>query len=198
MPLAHATGALACNKIYQANRASRYHWNTGRLLESGEFNSLWEITLISLQLGDVGHIIQLAIAPVFLLAGVGTTLMVLTNRLARIIDRSRVLEDLIQNNNSAKQKPGLRQELHELYERAHLINRAITLGTSCGLLICLVIASLFLGDAMGLGLDKLIAALFVGSILSLVGSYSFFLREIFVATKTLTRQRQFGSEKEPR
>ena len=48
---------------------------------------------MNIQVGDVGHIIQLAIAPVFLLTGVCTNLMVLTNRLARIIDRSRVLED---------------------------------------------------------------------------------------------------------
>ena len=48
---------------------------------------------MNIQIGDIGHIIQLAIAPVFLLTGVCTNLMVLTNRLARIIDRSRVLED---------------------------------------------------------------------------------------------------------
>ena len=148
--------------------------------------------LINLQLGDVSHIIQLAIAPVFLLTGVGTNLTVLTNRLARIIDRSRVLEDLLQTKGITTQKPWLRVELNELYARSHLINRAITLSTACGLLICLVIAALFLGDATGLGLDKLIALLFVGGILALIGSFIFFLREIFVATKTLTRQRQNG------
>ena len=52
--------------------------------------------MITLQLGDVSHIIQLSIAPVFLLTGVGTNLTVLTNRLARIIDRSRTIEDLLQ------------------------------------------------------------------------------------------------------
>ena len=51
--------------------------------------------MINLHLGNIGQIIQLAIAPVFLLTGVGTNLTVLTNRLARIIDRSRVLEDMV-------------------------------------------------------------------------------------------------------
>ena len=51
--------------------------------------------MINLHLGNIGQIIQLAIAPVFLLTGVGTNLTVLTNRLARIIDRSRVIEDVI-------------------------------------------------------------------------------------------------------
>ena len=148
--------------------------------------------MINLQLGDVGHIIQLAIAPVFLLTGVGTKLAVLTSRLARIIDRSRVVEDLLQTPDEAALKPGLQQELHELYERSHLINRAITLSTTCGLLICLVIATLFSGDATGLNLDKLVAALFVGGVFSLIGSFIYFMREIFVATKTLSRQRRHG------
>ncbi|MFZ6741637.1 DUF2721 domain-containing protein [Undibacterium sp. JH2W] len=151
---------------------------------------------MNLQLGDVSHIIQLAIAPVFLLTGVGTTLSVLTSRLARIIDRSRVAEELLHGNNSQAVSPaGLEEELHELYERSHLINRAITLSTSCGLLICLVIATLFMGDATSLNLDKLIATLFVAGVFSLIGSFIYFMREIFVATKTLTRQRQLGRRK---
>ncbi|MFZ6735736.1 DUF2721 domain-containing protein [Undibacterium sp. Ji42W] len=151
---------------------------------------------MNLQLGDVSHIIQLAIAPVFLLTGVGTTLSVLTSRLARIIDRSRVVEDLLHGENSSPvSPPGVEEELHELYERSHLINRAITLSTSCGLFICLVIASLFMGDATSLNLDKLIATLFVAGVFSLIGSFIYFMREIFVATKTLTRQRLLGKRK---
>ena len=142
--------------------------------------------MISLQLGDVSHIIQLAIAPVFLLTGVGTKLAVLTSRLARIIDRARVVENLLQTNATV----GLEEELVELFQRSHLINRAITLSTTCGLLICLVIAALFVGDAMGLNLDKLIAGLFVGGILSLIGSFFYFMSEIIVATRTLDRQHQ--------
>ena len=142
--------------------------------------------MISLQLGDVSHIIQLAIAPVFLLTGVGTKLAVLTSRLARIIDRARVVENLLQTNATV----GLEEELVELFQRSHLINRAITLSTTCGLLICLVIAALFVWDAIGLNLDKLIAGLFVGGILSLIGSFVYFMSEIIVATRTLDRQHQ--------
>lgn len=141
--------------------------------------------MINIQLGDVSHIIQLAIAPVFLLTGVGTNLMVLTNRLARIIDRSRVLEDRFPAASDAD-RIEYRDELETLQRRAHLINRAITLSTSCALLICLVIASLFLGDALQLGLDKFIATLFIFGMLSLIGSFVFLLREIFVATQTLS------------
>lgn len=149
--------------------------------------------MINLHLGNIGQIIQLAIAPVFLLTGVGTNLTVLTNRLARIIDRSRVLEDMVSAQGAGTLSPNMRIELDELYQRSHLINRAITLSSTCALLICLVIAALFLGDALDLHLDKIVAALFVSGVLALIGSFIYFLREIFVATKTLRRQREHGA-----
>jgi len=40
----------------------------------------------------VAHVIQLSVAPVFLLSGIGAMLAVMTNRLARVIDRARTLE----------------------------------------------------------------------------------------------------------
>jgi hypothetical protein len=142
---------------------------------------------MDIQLGDVGHIIQLSVAPVFLLAGVGTNLMVLTNRLARIIDRSRILEDRLTPNNTSH--PHDHHELDVLYSRGHLINSAITLSTSCALLICVVIAALFIGDALNISLNNLIALLFVLAMFALIGSFIYFLREIFIATRTLTLRR---------
>lgn len=150
--------------------------------------------MLNLHLSNIAQIIQLAIAPVFLLTGVGTHLTVLTNRLARIIDRSRTLEDLVNTKGAEFLTPTVRQELEELYQRAHLINRAITLSTTCALLIGLVIATLFVGDALSWKLDKIIAFLFVCGVLALIGSFIFFLREIFVATKTLSRQRLHGAK----
>jgi hypothetical protein len=148
---------------------------------------------MEIQLGDISHIIQLAIAPVFLLTGVGTKLTVLTNRLARIIDRSRVLEDRVNTAGMADMTDAL-AELETLYQRAKLINRAVTLSTICGLLICMVIATLFVGDALNLALAQIIALFFVLGMLSLIGSFVYLLREIFVATKTLS-MRHFSSKK---
>ncbi|MGZ3159349.1 MAG: DUF2721 domain-containing protein [Burkholderiaceae bacterium] len=142
---------------------------------------------MDIQLGDVSHIIQVSVAPVFLLAGVGTNLMVLTNRLARIIDRSRILEDRLDSNNTAH--PQDKHEIEILYRRGHLINRAITLSTTCALFICVVIAALFIGDALDIVLNRFIALLFVLAMFALIGSFIFFLREIFIATGTLTLRR---------
>jgi hypothetical protein len=132
---------------------------------------------MNIDLGDVSHTIQLAIAPVFLLTGVGTNLMVLTNRLARIIDRTRVLEDRLEAG-IVPDTARLRAELLSLYQRTHLINRAITLSTTCALLVCITIAALFIGDALALGLSKFIALLFIFAMLALIGSFVYLLRDL--------------------
>lgn len=140
---------------------------------------------MNIQISDIGHVIQLAIAPVFLLTGVCTMLMVLTNRLARIIDRTRVLEDRLDLTHVDHHM----DELDVLYKRWHLINFAIALSTACGLLICLVIALLFLGDTTNIPLDKYIAALLVSGMITLIGAFVYLLREIFVASATLRSRR---------
>ena len=143
---------------------------------------------MNIQVSDIGHIIQLAIAPVFLLTGVATKLSVLINRLARIIDRTRVLEDrlLVANNERYT------HELAEMYKRSHLINYAITCSTGCGLLICLVIAMLFVGDTLNIKLDRFIAAFFVVAMLALISSFVLFLLEIRIAARHM-RMRHIAS-----
>jgi len=139
---------------------------------------------MNIQISDIGHVIQLAIAPVFLLTGVCTMLMVLTNRLARIIDRSRTLEDRL----DIAFHEAYMSELDVLHKRWRLINFAIALSTACGLVICLVIAMLFLGDTTNLPLDRYIAGLFVVGMITLIGSFVYLLREIFVSTTLRSRR----------
>ena len=147
---------------------------------------------MNIQPGEIGHIIQLSIAPVFLLTGVGTNMLVLTNRLARIIDRTRTLEERLEEG--SKEKSSSREvaflELDVLFSRARKINRAIFLSTSCALLICLVVAVLFLADAMDLRLVTPIASLFVLAMVSLTGSFVYLLREVLEATDFQDRQRR--------
>lgn len=133
---------------------------------------------------DIGQVIQLAVAPVFLLSGVGVTLGVLANRLARIIDRARHLEQFVPDHTGETREQAL-AELHTLSRRARLIHYAITLCTTCALLICILIADLFLSSALGLGLAAITAGLFVLAMLALIGGYVSFLGEIFLATHSL-------------
>jgi hypothetical protein len=132
---------------------------------------------MNIQTNDIGHVIQLSIAPVFLLTGVATKLTVLMNRLARIIDRTRVLKEQLRKAPT----PECHEELSVLYKRWRLINYALTSSTGCGFLICLVIASLFLGDTTNLPLDRFIAGMFVVAMMALISSFFFLLREVFVS-----------------
>ena len=135
-------------------------------------------------INDIAHSIQLAVAPVFLLSGVGVTLTVLTNRLARIIDRARSLEARLPST-APKAAVSMRDELRHLQRRAHYVHRAITLSTSCALLICLVIVALFAGVLVTADLSALIMVLFIAALCAFIGALVSFLLEIREATKTL-------------
>jgi hypothetical protein len=90
------------------------------------------------------------------------------------------------NKNGKTNRKEADSELATLSKRAHLINRAITLSTICGLLICLVIASLFVGALLNIDFGKSIALLFILSMMTLVGSFIYFLREIFRAIEWIS------------
>lgn len=132
---------------------------------------------LNFQISDIGHVIQLSIAPVFLLTGVATKLGVLMNRLARIIDRTRVLRESLAKGPNKEHH----EELDVLYTRWQLINFAMTASTGCGFLICVIIGCLFVDDITGIPLDKGIAAMFVLAMIALIMSFYFLLREVFVS-----------------
>lgn len=133
---------------------------------------------------NVVHVIQLAVAPVFLLSGIGVVLTVLTGRLARIIDRARLLEDRLHEHSDAR-RAEMEIEMRRLSHRARMINMALTCGTSSALLVCLVIALLFLGSALKLDTEGVVAVMFVAAMACLVAALSIFLREIYLGTAQL-------------
>jgi hypothetical protein len=136
------------------------------------------------QVVAIGHVIQLAVAPVFLLTGVSGLLAVLTNRLSRIIDRARTLEER-SIRVAADQHDPLHAELRLLSRRARLINSAVSLCTTCALLICAVIVALFVGAFLSTDLSLPIGLIFTGAMLALFSALVSFLREIYLATRNL-------------
>jgi len=136
------------------------------------------------ELADIGRVIQLAIAPVFLLTGVASFLGVLTSRLGRIIDRARVLESMLAHA-SEYQRAEAERELAALSRRARLINRSIGMATICALLVCTVIALLFVGAFLGVEMHVTVGLAFVATMLALIAALVSFLREIFLATRHL-------------
>jgi hypothetical protein len=132
----------------------------------------------------IAHVIQLAIAPVFLLTGIGSLLSVMANRLARIIDRSRVVENCWNSmNEHERADAGL--EFANLSRRAGYTSWAINFGALSALLVCALIAALFLDALLGSNLRWVVGALFVLAMVALSVGIVFFLREVHTATHTL-------------
>lgn len=136
------------------------------------------------QVAALGHVIQLAVAPVFLLSGVSGLLGVLTNRLSRIIDRARVLEERLMTPAPVGEEQ-IHGELRLLSHRARLMNRAISLCTVCALLICAVIIALFVAAFLETNVAIPISLIFTGAMLALFTGLISFLREIYIATRSL-------------
>jgi Protein of unknown function (DUF2721) len=132
----------------------------------------------------IAHVIQLAIAPVFLISGVATLLSVLANRLGRIVDRARALEANLDCTDEAQRTRAL-DELGRLSTRARLVNLAITFGTICALLTCVTIVTLFTGTFLPVNLSRLITVLFIAAMISLFLALMSFLREVITATRAL-------------
>lgn len=134
---------------------------------------------------EVAHVIQQAVAPVFLLSGVAAMLNVLTSRLGRVIDRARQFERDYHDLPPGTERHDMRDRLAMLSRRSRLINRAITLCTLCALMICLVIVTLFVSALIDVSGSRWIAGLFILAMLALIGGLVAFLQEIFVATASV-------------
>ena len=125
--------------------------------------------------------IQMSIAPAFLLSGVAAFLAVLNSRLARVIDRTRMIEPLTLEDEDIN-------ELRILMRRRKYINRAITLSTACALLVALVIALMFLGIVVHFAVVKIVVSLFIAAMLALIGALLMFLREVHLAVRYFRRE----------
>lgn len=142
------------------------------------------IDLSQLAVTDVAHAMQLALGPVFLLNAAGVLLSMLSTRLARIVDRARVLEERLPVAGEDEVR-----EIHRVLavtsRRARLINRAITLGTVAALLVAAVVALLFSAAFLTFPIGQAIALAFVVCMSALVGALWCFLLEVRVATEAL-------------
>jgi hypothetical protein len=129
---------------------------------------------------DITRVIQLAIAPVFLLSAIATIINVLITRLSRAVDRRRTLEEHL----TVYQDEHLAQaieELRMLQKRITLTLWSLTLAVLSALLVCLLVGTAFAGAYVALDLSRPVAALFVAAVLALTLCLLLFLREISVA-----------------
>ena len=127
---------------------------------------------------EVSDAIRDAVAPVFLLTGIGSMLAVMTNRLSRAIDRSRVLNDV-----PIEQRVGFKDELDLIVRRTRWLRRAIALATVAALCVCISIATLFIGVEMGFNMPHVVMIFFISSMFSVILGLLCFLREIVLASR---------------
>src|SRR5512139_3147287 len=111
-------------------------------------------------LADISHVIQLAIAPVFMLTAIGTVLNVLAGRLGRAVDRRRVLSVRLANLEAAVAETA-RAELAYVVRRVGLIYVAIQMAVLSALLTCGLISLAFIDAFVALDFAKMIAVLFI-------------------------------------
>jgi len=133
---------------------------------------------------DIAHVIQLSIAPVFLLTTIATTLAVLSARLARIVDRARVLQ-VRHPTEAPDAQAQMRVELRALAKRRKLVNMAITSLVSAAVLVCLLIATAFVGSVLHANVSTGVALLFVIAMVAIMSAFVLFLREIFLAVSSV-------------
>jgi hypothetical protein len=137
-----------------------------------------------MQLHQLIPLLQVAIAPVILISGVGLLLLSMTNRLGRVIDRSRLLADILGRAVEA-QRAHVTEQLQILSRRAGWLRRAITLASLCLLLTAVLIIVLFVGMLAGAETGLPVIILFITAMTCLVGSLIAFILDIHLSLAAL-------------
>lgn len=143
-------------------------------------------------LSDITHVIQLSVAPVFLLTAIATLINAMNGRLGRIVNRRRVVKDQLRHGRAdgvapadeASERAAAEDELAMLARRSRLVYLAILFAVLSALLVCLVVAGAFIGAMVAVKLAYTVAGLFVAAMLAMIVSLSVFLREIYLAVIT--------------
>jgi hypothetical protein len=124
---------------------------------------------------EIAVVIQMAVAPAFLLTGIGAILTVMATRLTRIVDRFRVINE---GKNLSMKKKDKTDELLSLLSRARWTHIAIFLTTVSALLICVLIAMIFIATEVNFNLDQYLSILFIVAMTALVLGLLSFLKEV--------------------
>ena len=132
-------------------------------------------------------LIQLAITPVILISGMGALMITLTNRMARVVDRTRGLAEAMPSA-EAEERAHLEDQLQIMWRRALMLRRAVTWNGLSMLISCFMVVVIFAVAKFELPLGSLVLGLFVASILALTASLVDFLHDIFVSLHALKLQ----------
>jgi hypothetical protein len=137
-----------------------------------------------LSVSTVAEIVRLALAPVFLLSGIGAFLNVLASRLSRIVDRSRHIEPLLLDSRGTEHDRWV-ADLKVLDRRMSLVSWATGLSVTSAVLTCLVVVLLFAANLSRTHMGNAIALLFMASMLTIGAGFAIFLIETTIAARAV-------------
>lgn len=150
---------------------------------------------LALGQGDIIAVLQTALAPAFLLVAVGGMLGLFTGRLARIIDRSRILQDLFRET-EGREHQCIVDELHDLQLRIKIVNSAIYFSVISAIVACGLIGLLFVMGLTGFNLSGVIAGAFIIAMSLLSIALIQFLREVRIGVKDFMIREEFLEKSE--
>ncbi len=136
------------------------------------------------ELTHLAQIIQLAVAPVFLLAGIGAFLNVTVGRLSQIVDRARQIEPLLLASRGFDHDR-LVGEMRLLDRRMAHVSRAIFLSVLSALLISAVVVLLFTAFLTGWRIGTAVALLFIAAMISVGLGFAIFLHETRLGSRAV-------------
>jgi Protein of unknown function (DUF2721) len=122
-------------------------------------------------------ILQTAVGPVILISGIGLLLLTMTNRLGRVIDRVRILSDILVTASDETHK-AIDAQLRILWRRARLIRTSIALASTSALAAAILIIALFFTALWQLPTAIVVASLFVICMLCLIASLIIFIHDV--------------------
>lgn len=141
----------------------------------------------------ISSLIQLSVAPVFLLAGVAGLLNVFIGRLTRIIDKLEKLDSFV-NSQEKREKEYSQEKIIKrrnfLVMRMQNTNLAIFFCTSTGLMVALVIFTIFFSELFSFNASTFVSILFILAMTSLIIALLLFLKEIYFTTSYIKTKKE--------
>ena len=137
-----------------------------------------------MNLEELIRTLQVAIGPVILISGVGLLLLTMTNRLGRTIDRSRELVSILKSSD-AQERGNCQAQIDILWRRAKLLRTAIFMAATAALLAALLVILIFVSEVTKWQLAVPISITFLGSMVAVMGSLVWFLRDINLSLHAL-------------
>jgi hypothetical protein len=125
-------------------------------------------------------VLQTAVGPMVLISAIGLLLLTMTNRLGRIVDRTRALAARLKDAPEPDRRP-IQEQLRILAERARIVRRSIALAGFCMLFAAVLVISLFITSLAGTDIPWLLAAFFILSLVCLIAAIVEFIRDVNVS-----------------